>query len=244
MSTTATTLSLAVSASAKFIKVASATGFSVGKVAQVGSELVMVTEVTGTVIGVFRGYAGTRAAAHQAGIAVVVGSAIEFPTNGNGTVGTGVTATELLVGPNHHITTLTFSSLAIGSVTNASKAIGALIYTLPAGIILVKGASMSVGLAGSGTACDADTPDVGLGTTVGSGAQAVLSGVGAAAENILTGQTAGDVASTATTKTLDCTLAVEAADNHTVYQNVADGWAGTADITASGTVIIEWVALS
>lgn len=161
-----------------------------------------------------------------------------------GTAATGVTAQEQGMG-RYHVTTLTFSAVTVGSPAGAADlAFGKLLYTLPAGAVVVKSASMSVGLSNTGGVVTADTPDTGIGTTIGSGVQAVLSGVGAAAENILTGQTSNDVNGTAEVKTVaDQTLVIEAAGAHTVYLNVADGWAGADTVKATGTVVLEWVIL-
>lgn len=164
-----------------------------------------------------------------------------------GTANTGVTAVEFGNG-RHHVTKLTFSGLPIAAITGgANLAVGKLLYTLPAGAILVKSAYMSVALAGTDapSAIVADTPDTGIGTTIGSGVQALLSGV-AGAENILTGQTSNDVNGTAEVKTVgDQVLVIEAAGAHTVHLNVADGWAAGGDtmLKASGTVVLEWVLL-
>jgi len=157
--------------------------------------------------------------------------------------GTSVTTAEYGTGA-HHVTKATFTDLSLGSVTAANKAIGALLFTLPAGAVVVKSAYMSVALAAAGSTCDADTPDTGLGTSAGAAAvQALLSSV-SGSENILTGQTSNDVNGTAETKTVaDQVLVIEAAGDHTVYLNTADGWAGTCTITATGTVAVEWAFL-
>jgi hypothetical protein len=237
-----TTLSVAVGASERAIQVASATGFAVGRVCQVEEELMLVTNLNGTFIDVFRGVLGTKAVAHVVSVAAHVGLPTEFPYENVGTAATGISAVEVVNG-RHHITTLTFEALALLSATSGAHAGGALIYTLPAGTILVKGVSMNVLIEGASTTNDADTPDVGIGTTVASGAVSVLGGT-AAFENILTGQTASDCATTYTLKTLDCTLAIESTGDHTVYQNVADSWAGSAAMTGTGTVVLEWLKLS
>jgi hypothetical protein len=162
-----------------------------------------------------------------------------------GTAATGVTATEFGDSRNH-ITKLTFSGLAVGAIAGAADlAIGKLLYTLPAGAVIVKGSYMNVALGDAAALIDADTPDMGLGTTIGAGAFATLNLVAAgAAENIMTGQTVNDVNGTAEVKTIGTVLPIEAADNHTVYLNIADGWAGAdAGVTATGTVILEWTYL-
>ncbi|MCL5743269.1 MAG: hypothetical protein M1541_04960 [Acidobacteria bacterium] len=161
-----------------------------------------------------------------------------------GTAGTGFTAIEEGYG-RYHVTRLTFSGLTLGSPAGAADlAFGKLAYTLPAGAVVVKEASMSVALTNTGGVVTADTPDTGIGTTVGSGANAVLSAVGAAAENILTGQTSNDVNGTAEVKTVsDQILPIEAAGDHTVYLNVADGWAGADTVKGSGTIVLVWELL-
>lgn len=159
-----------------------------------------------------------------------------------GAAETGVTAAEYGNGRSH-VTKLTFTSLAIGSGATADLAFGAKLYTFPAGALLVKGAYMSIALMGSGTGCDADTPDGGLGGVVASGVVKVLGGT-AAFKDILTGQTFGDVNGTAKVKTVSAALAREVGDTHAVYFNLADDWAGACAVTATGTVVLEWVLLN
>ncbi len=161
-----------------------------------------------------------------------------------GTPNTGVTAFEY-GDARRRITKLSFTNLAIGNSGGAANlAIGKLLYTLPAGAIVVKAAHMSIALSGAGSTIDTDTPDGGIGTVIGSGVVAVLGGT-ATFENILTGQTFNDVNATAETFAVsNQVLTIQSADAHTVYFNLADGWAGAADITATGTVTIEWVLLS
>jgi hypothetical protein len=143
-----------------------------------------------------------------------------------------------------HKTVLTFDEVAIGSPTGAANlGFGKLVYTLPAGACIIKSSKIDFSLQGGGTV-DADTPDVGLGTVIASGVVAVLSGT-ATFENIHTGQTFNDCNGTAEVHTALATsspfaLVVETADAHTIYLNVADGWAGADDVTATGTVTIEW----
>jgi hypothetical protein len=163
-----------------------------------------------------------------------------------GTANTGVTALTFGDGKNF-VTTLTFSGLAVGSVTAVNLAIGVLLYTLPAGVQVIDYAYMNVALAGSGSAVDADTPDMGIGTVIGSGAVAVLGGTGTF-EDIITGQTVNDVNGTAEVKTALPTAGVplirESGDAKTIHLNVADGWAGSANIAATGTVVIKWTKLA
>ena len=159
-----------------------------------------------------------------------------------GTAATGVTAVEYGDG-RRHITKLTFTLLTMTPVTAAdAEATGILIYTLPAGAVVVNSASMSVGVYGSGTDCDADTPEVGLGTVTASGDTALLSGT-ATFESILTGTAATNCTGTVTLVTVSQGLGVETAGAHTVYLNSADTWAGICTITATGTVWLEWTLL-
>lgn len=165
-----------------------------------------------------------------------------------GTAATGVTAVEEGDG-NFHKTTLTVSTTLGAIAGGADLGLGKLMYTLPAGAHLIKSAYMSMALTAADGNIDADTPDVGVGTVVASGAVAVLSGTGTF-ENIITGQTATDCAGTAIVKTTAPTagtsLAIESAAAHTIYFNVADGWAASGETACpiAGTIVIEWTTLT
>lgn len=169
-----------------------------------------------------------------------------YIVDSQGTANTGVTAVTY-GGGKDFVTVLTVDvTNAVDVADNAALADGYLLYTFPAGPIAVSAATMSMALtlAEDTTA----TPDVGLGTTVASGAVSVLGGT-AAFENILTGQTAADANGTATVKTVvNQPLAIESAGAHTVYFNIADTWADTAgtDLTGdiAGTVVIKWSLLA
>lgn len=165
-----------------------------------------------------------------------------------GTANTGVTAVEYGDGYNH-VSVLTVSQTdALTTADNAAISDGYLLYTFPAGACVVDYAYMSMAMTSASTEQQSDTPDVGLGTVIGSGANATLNAVGATSENIITGQTAADANGTATVKTALPTagtpFVIESADAHTVYFNVADTWADDtgADLTAdiSGTVVLVW----
>ena len=159
----------------------------------------------------------------------------------NGTAGTNCTVEEH--GDVYRRTSvITLSNVTLPAIAGgANLAVGMLVYTLPAGEAVIRDASMSVAIQQVDGNITADTPDVGLGTTIASGAVAVLSGT-AAFENILTGQTASDCNGTATVGTVDTPLVIATAGDHTVYLNVADGWAasGEANGTVSGTIILNW----
>lgn len=162
-----------------------------------------------------------------------------------GTAGTNVTAVEHSGNGKDFVTVLTLAGVAYTIGDNASLADGALIYTFPAGAIVVDAASISVGITLTTGTPTTDTPDIGLGTVIGSGAVAVLGGT-ATFEDILTGRAADDVAGTAEVGTVQTSLVIEAAAAHTVHLNIADAWADVTDTaaTASGTVVLRWSLLA
>ena len=145
-----------------------------------------------------------------------------------------------------HRTTLSLTGALPAIAGGADLGVGRLIYTFPAGVVRVISAYFNgVAITQSEGNITADTPDVGLGTTIASGAVAVLSGT-AAFENILTGQTFDDCDGTGELAGASSTLIIDAADDHTVYLNVADGWAASGDAAAtiSGDVVITWEFLA
>ncbi len=142
----------------------------------------------------------------------------------------------------YHKTKLALTGALPAIAGGANLGVGCLLYTLPAGVIRVVSVYLDgVAITQSEGNITADTPDVGLGTTIASGAVAVLSGT-AAFENVLTGQTFTDCDGTAELVGAASTLIVDAADDHTLYFNVADGWAASGDAAAtiSGDVVITW----
>lgn len=157
-----------------------------------------------------------------------------------GTAGTGFTAQEF--GTKYNRTTvITFDRTAFPAIAGgASLAVGKLMYTLPAGACVVEAARLRVAIEGV-AAIQADTPDIGIGTTIASGAVAVLGGT-AAFENILTGQTMTNCNGTYTDAAVATQLVIASGGAHTIYLNVADGWAAGGDPSAdvSGKVVIHW----
>jgi hypothetical protein len=188
---------------------------------------------------------GAAVANSVASKVALVDASKKLQTSANtGTVGTGVTAVEY--GDGHvHTTVLTLAATVPAIAGGADLAVGNLIYTLPAGAVVVDSAYMSAAITQSEGNITADTPDVGIGTVIASGVVAVLGGT-ATFENIITGQTAADCNGTATVKTSIPTAAVpfviESGDAHTIHLNVADGWAASGDSGASltGTVVLNW----
>lgn len=139
-----------------------------------------------------------------------------------------------------HYTTITLKNgVTLSPAGAANLAFGKQLYTFPSGKIAVVSAVIDVKLQGGGVV-DADTPDVGLGSVVASGAVALLSGT-ATFENILTGQTATNCSGTAIKAVRQEGYGATTASS--VYLNVADGWAGADTLTLSGTVILQWVYL-
>jgi hypothetical protein len=161
---------------------------------------------------------------------------------------TGVSVQEFGDGFDHR-TVITLTNVAIPAITGgAAQAVGNPLIDLPAGECIITSAYMSVAIQGGGS-ITADTPDVGIGTTVATGSVSVLGGT-AAFENIITGQTAADCNGTATVKTATPTagtpLVIAAGDSHTICVNAADTWAGggSSSATWSGTIIINWKFLA
>lgn len=141
-----------------------------------------------------------------------------------------------------HKTRLTLTGALPAIAGGANLAVGRLIYTLPAGVIRIISAYFDdVAITQTEGNITADTPDVGLGTVIASGAVAVLSGT-ATFENILTGQTFADCDGKGTKAGASSTLVINAANAHTIHFNVADGWAASGDAAAaiSGDVVITW----
>jgi len=168
------------------------------------------------------------------------------PTN-TGTANTGVTATEEGDDYTHRTTLVVSQTDALTTADNAAICDGYLLYTFPAGVIVVDNAYMTMAVTSASSEQQSDAPDVGLGTVIGSGAVATLDGT-ATFEDILTGQTATDSNGTATVAVGRTTVAgglpVAAGAAHTVHFNVADTWADDtgADLTMdiAGTVVLTW----
>lgn len=163
-----------------------------------------------------------------------------------GTVGTNVTAVEHGDSKNH-ITKLTLASVAVTVGDNAALGVGALIYTFPAGAVYLQSTHGSLAMTMADSIMN-DTPEMGIGTVIASGANATLGAVGATSEDI-----AGPVVLTDTDGTVSIfeqhtvgTLVIAAAAVHTVFINFADTWANVSDTdsTISGTVWLNWTLLN
>jgi hypothetical protein len=126
----------------------------------------------------------------------------------------------------------------------ANLGIGRLIATLPDGALIIHGSKIDVAIKQTQGNITADTPVVGLGTVIASGAVALLSGT-ATFQNIMAGQVATNCNGTPTLKTIGTQLVIEASAAHTVHLNVADGWAASGDTGArlTGTVVLLYSVL-
>jgi hypothetical protein len=163
----------------------------------------------------------------------------------NGTITTSATTTAEERGDDvWHTTKLTLTAFAVGtSGDNASLGIGAKFYSFPAGTIEVTAATMVGGLTAA-ISNTAQTPEVGIGTVIASGAVAVLSGT-ATFEDVIDGNTsttggdtvAPDVAGTAFYKgggaRLPVLIKTTGGKSRDLFLNCAVAW---ADVTAAGAV--------
>jgi hypothetical protein len=154
-----------------------------------------------------------------------------------------------------HLTKLTLTAFAVGTGDdNADLAIGALVYTFPAGTIMVENSSIKgiFDQASHGTITDGEC---GLGTVVGSTAVDTLGEVGATSENILLGDTG--VLSTYVLGTTvvqasgpgvgGLPLTFLSAGVHTCYLNIAATWpniAAAEAVTFTGIITLRWRLIS
>lgn len=168
-------------------------------------------------------------------------------------VGT-VTTSSTTVAEEHgdgvnHITKLTMTAFAVGtSGDNASLGIGAKFYTFPAGTIEINEATIVGGLTAA-ISVTTNTPEVGIGTVIASGAVAVLSGT-ATFEDVIDGNTsttggdtvAPDVAGGTFYKGAGTRLPVmiktTGGKARDLFLNCAVAW---ADVTAPGAVTFTGV---
>lgn len=145
-------------------------------------------------------------------------------------------------GGGQHLTKLTFTDTT--AAAGANLAAGALVYTFPAVPILVRGVYVSGTLT---AATETGTPEIGVGTLVGSGANATLGAVGATAEDIIEGTASeafasGGTAFTRNSAVAKCPLVVAASS--VLHVNYALGYTATENVTVAGTVWIDWCELS
>ncbi len=187
-----------------------------------------------------------------------VGTSMQI--NRLGTAAAGTTAIEYGLGGKKRQTELfVAATTVIGAVADtAAMSRGVLLYTFPAGTIVIQNVYGDIGLDVDETNYDEDTPEVGLGTTTKDGsAEATLGASVATTEDIwgphvVAGCDANAVAADAiqavngTGQTVEGVV-IAAGGVHTVYLNIADTWAngtGTPNVVVGSPgarFIIEWL---
>ena len=204
------------------------------------------------------GSAGTLPLLDSSGNQTFTGSILSGA--GTGTVTTAATTTATEYGDGFwHITKLTMTAFAIGtSDDNASLAIGAKFYSLPAGAYVIEGAEILGGVTAA-VSVTAQTPEVGIGTTVGTGVIANLSTtmediVDGGANGLIGGSnTAPDVAGTTFAKGTIATskggiyIAASGGKARDLFLNVAVAWADVTApgaVTFTGTITVKWRKLT
>lgn len=177
--------------------------------------------------------------------AVTVGDSLV--SSGNGTVTTpATTAVEERGDSIFHYTKLTMTAFAMGTSGDAAAlALGAKFYTLPAGDFIIENATMVGTILAAISDKDAASSEVGIGTVVGSGVNATLGAVNAAAENVC-----GPVVIAAYNDTAVVGVTIAAAAQpflriaasgglaRDLFLNTATTW---ADVTAVGAVTFTGV---
>lgn len=164
-----------------------------------------------------------------------------------GAPGTFITAAEYGYGFDH-TTVLTFGAGAVLPAVVGSLGVGKLVYTFPAGAQQIIGSAMNVGITQTGGLINANTPTVGLGTVVASGAVVVLSGT-ATFQNINVGKAAANCTGTPTEQAVNptaspFTLITDVGGVKAVFFNAAVAWAGAdAGPILTGSISLAWKTL-
>jgi hypothetical protein len=142
--------------------------------------------------------------------------------------------------------TVVRANAAFGAIAGgASLGLGLKALTLPAGAVNTLGAQMRLALQQTEGHVTANTPAIGLGTTVASGAVSVLSGT-AAFQNILAGVAAADADGSFTLGQVATNLVIPAANSHDVHVNIAAAWAASGDAALGlrGEFVLLWAQLT
>jgi hypothetical protein len=164
---------------------------------------------------------------------------------------TEVTAIEYGDGYNH-VTILTLTNVNLGTPTESSnEAVGDTIYVFPAGSQLIEAIDLYIAL--TADSVTTDTPEIGLGSVVGTGSQATLGAAGATMEDYWEGTAVDSCGGTAQALGIKGATAGYgtgiALNNSSSVKNLclnaADGWAAgvVGDLLATGTVAIKWTTL-
>jgi hypothetical protein len=185
-----------------------------------------------------------------------------LPDGTAGTVTTSATTAALESGSDvDHFTKLTMTAFAIGTSGDSSNlAIGAKFYTFPAGDIVVKD-MVIFGKFTAAISVTTDTPEYGVGSTVGTGAVTTLSTTmedyidGGAAGGVVGGtailpNVAGDtfvLKGMLAASTMGVWIKTTGGLSHDLFLNVADGWANVdaaGAVTFTGTITFNWRKVS
>lgn len=169
-------------------------------------------------------------------------------TTGAGTPGTNVTAKEMMATDGRRTTRLTLTNFSLGNGGDTlALAIGGLIYTFPAGDIVLHGEAHMKG-AFSSTAAYTNVLDAGVGSVIASGAVAVLGGT-ATFEDLIGGTTTaalnagGAVVATQSSAGSVPNRLIAAAGAHTLHLNAAGTWTDVAaaqPVLFTGIVEFTW----
>ncbi len=170
-----------------------------------------------------------------------------------GTAGTSISAIEQGDGMVRRTILKVTAPISVCTTPDtAALAGGALIYTFPAGQIVIHEVYGDMGLEIDDSTNIADTPEVGLGTVIGAGAIATLGASVTTMENIWGPHVAAgcDVGADTTDAgqwVTNPAFIILGAAVHTVHFNVADTWgngAGTKDCyLQAGRFIIDWTLI-
>ena len=164
------------------------------------------------------------------------------------TLGSTSTSTEVTTfNGNEYLTTITCTAFPIMATIgdNASLADGAVLVSLPAGTHVIESGQLN-GTVDAAASVTTDTPEIGMGTTEASGANATLGAVAATAEDILGPFVAADVSAGAVAgfNAASGPKQVTSGSAIPLYLNAADGWAdrdpGTVPLTFTGTITLRW----
>lgn len=144
---------------------------------------------------------------------------------------------------------LKFDDFDIGDIgDNANLAFGAKILTLPEGSYHMLGGGLS-GTLFADVSVKSDTPEIGVGTTAATGAQATLGAVAATAEDIIGPFVAASINNGAVAgfNVASGPKAIAAGSGgQALYLNAADGWANVDAVGAllfTGTIVLRFVKM-
>jgi len=158
-----------------------------------------------------------------------------------GTAAAGWTAVEYGTGIQHR-TVLTNDAAWVQAVAGAALCFGDQVYNFPTGLIKCLGGTIGFTIQG---ATATNTPEVGLGSVLGAGAQATIGAAGATMEDVLDGTATSAISVPGTVESY--AFAAEAgvlngvAGAKDLFLNCAGNWAVTENITFSDiTIDLVW----